>query len=154
MKGIWGLMTRARMKRPEGRHRRGSAVVEVTLLAPWEFFLFIGVLDFGFYAYSIISTQNAARAAALYASANSSVSGKQAVACWYVKREMSALPNVDMTSDCTSGNLIVNTPLVTGPDGAMAFQVIVTYQTIPMIPIPGLAGQMSITRIAEMRVKR
>ncbi len=153
MKGIWGLMTRARMKRPEGRHRRGSAVVEVTLLAPWVFFLFIGVLDFGFYAYSIISTQNAARVAALYTSASSYSSANRDMACIYAKGEMRALPNVDMASNCRSGNLIVDAQEVSGPDGSRASQVSVTYQTIPMIPIPGLAGQMTITRIAVMRVK-
>lgn len=136
------------------KRRAGSALVEVTLLAPWVFFLFIGVLDFGFYAYSIISTQNAARAAALYTSSNSFSAGSQAMACQYVKGEMVALPNVDPASACLSGNLIVAAQSVTGPDGSPATRIIVTYQTIPMIPIPGLAGQMTITRIAEMRVKK
>ncbi|HEY3376701.1 MAG TPA: TadE family protein, partial [Armatimonadota bacterium] len=52
--------------------RRGQAMVEVTLMAPWIVFLFIGIFDFGFYAYAAICTQNAARAVAL-ASAQTSV---------------------------------------------------------------------------------
>ncbi|MCE5307144.1 MAG: pilus assembly protein [Acidobacteriales bacterium] len=153
-------MTRGSTKQPGGRRRRGSAVVEVTLLAPWVFFLFIGVLDFGFYAYSIISTQNAARVAALYTSANSYAAVNQARACEYAKDEMRTLPNVDPASDCLSGNLVVATTMLPEPfvnpgvPQQYFARVSVTYQTIPMIPIPGLAGQMTITRIAEMRVKR
>ena len=33
-------------------------------MAPWLFFLFIGTLDFGIFAYGSICTQSAARAAA------------------------------------------------------------------------------------------
>ena len=52
-------------------HRRkkgqsGSSIVEVALLSPWIFFLFVGIFDFGFYAYAAICTQNAARAAAFW----------------------------------------------------------------------------------------
>ena len=46
---------------------RGSSVVEVALMAPWIFFLFVGVFDCGFYAFALIGTQNAARQAALSA---------------------------------------------------------------------------------------
>lgn len=148
-------MENAHWERPGRRGRRsGSALVEVTLLAPWIFFLFIGVLDFGFYAYSVISTQNAARVAALYTSANSISADNQAMACAYAKGEMIALPNIDAASACLSGNLVVAAQSVAGPDSYPASRVSVTYQTIPMIPVPGLAGQMTITRIAEMRVKR
>jgi len=44
---------------------RGSAVVEAALMMPWLAFLFMGVFDFGFYAYASICTQNAARAVAV-----------------------------------------------------------------------------------------
>ena len=40
-------------------------------MAPWIFFLFMGTLDFGFYAYAIIATQNAARVAVMQTSLNS-----------------------------------------------------------------------------------
>ncbi len=43
------------------RRQRGGSLVEVALLAPWIFFLFVGIFDFGFYAYAAICTQNAAR---------------------------------------------------------------------------------------------
>src|SRR5947207_14797502 len=47
---------------------RGHAVIEVSLMAPWIFFLFMGTLDFGFYSYAIIATQNAARVAVMQTS--------------------------------------------------------------------------------------
>ena len=136
------------------RREVGHAVVEATLLAPWIFFLFVGVLDFGFYAYAIISTQNAARVAALYTSANSLSVANQAVACTYALDEMSSLPNVRSLSNCNSLPLIVTATAVTGPDGRPASQVAITYQTLPMIPMPGLTDRLQITRIAVMRVKR
>ena len=55
------------MKQTSTKHKqreRGGSIVEVALLAPWIFFLFVGIFDLGFYAYGIICTQNAARAAA------------------------------------------------------------------------------------------
>ena len=43
------------------RSESGNSVVEVALMAPWIFFLFVGVFDFGFYAYAGICMENAAR---------------------------------------------------------------------------------------------
>ena len=48
----------------------GQAIVEVSLMMPWIAFLFVGILDFGFYSYAAILLQNVAWAAALR-SANS-----------------------------------------------------------------------------------
>ena len=60
------------------RHRNGgNAVIEVALMAPWIFFLFVGVLDFGFYAYSFISVENAARAAVLLTSQSKEAAGEE-----------------------------------------------------------------------------
>jgi hypothetical protein len=50
--------------------------------------------------------------------------------------------------------LIVNPTTFVDADGATAARVDVTYQTINMIPIPGLTGQLSITRNAKMRLKQ
>jgi|SRR5579863_10248842 len=80
-------------KRNRNRRERGQAMVEVTLLAPWIFFLFIGITDFGFYAYSAICTQNAARAAAIQTAA---AAGAQldSIACNAALNELNWLPNV------------------------------------------------------------
>ena len=138
------------------RGARGNAVVELSLLAPWIFFLFVGVMDFGFYAYSLIATENAARAAALYTSSGSQFSGDSYAACQYALAELRSLPNARSLVNCNSLPLIVTvTPLdaTQSVDGFPASRVDVTYQTVALIPIPGLAGQFTITRRAEMRVK-
>jgi len=146
---------------------RGHAVLETALLAPWLIFLFVGVLDFGFYSYAAISTQNAARVAALYTSSGGSLAADARGACQYVVAEMRALPNVgsgancpsSCSGTCTVGPLTVRARALDGlsgrplgVDGAHASEVSVTYQTVSMIPIPGLlAMQFNITRTAQMR---
>ena len=52
------------------RKRRGSALIELTLLSPWILFLFIGIVDLGFYSYALISVENATRIAGEYCSQN------------------------------------------------------------------------------------
>ena len=138
--------------------RRGNAVVEASLMAPWIFLLFIGVFDFGFFAYASICTQNAARVAALANSYSEASAGDSAGACAIVLQEMNSLPNTRSLSTC-SGTLgdtqpiIVQASAVTGPDGKKAAQVSVTYRSIPLFPIPGvMKGQLTLTRIVQMRV--
>src|SRR5579863_3558338 len=75
---------------------RGQAMVEVALLSPWIFFLFVGVMDTGFFCYTAICVENAARAAAFStAVSQTEVSGTSndnaCVAAW---NELSNLPNV------------------------------------------------------------
>jgi Flp pilus assembly protein TadG len=150
-------------------HRRvaqGNAMVEVALLAPWIFFLFVGVLDFGFYSYAAICTQNAARVAALANAYSSSAAPDAAGACITVLQEMKSLPNTRSLSSCGSGTcpstagpvnasqpISVTACAVTGPDGASAAAVTVAYLSVPLIPIPGiLMGQITLTRTAEVPV--
>jgi hypothetical protein len=156
---------------------RGSAVVEAALMLPWLAFLFVGLLDFGFYAYAAICTQNAARAAAMRTSYN--LKAQQfAYANSAAVGELNGLPNMSGVSACAaspgsiSGSqpcaVVLNTltcataPLCADCGAATtcietpppsSVQVAVTYRSLPMIPIPGiLMGQMTLTRIAEMRI--
>ena len=123
----------------------------MALLAPWVFFLFIGALDWGFYSYALISMQAATRTAALYTSTNIVTASDSTTACTLVLGEMANLPNVG--SDCTS-NPTVTASSVTGPDSQPATQVQVTYQSVSLIPIPGLlAKQFTITRVVRMRIR-
>jgi len=137
---------------------RGNAIVEVALLAPFIFFLFVGVLDFGFYSYAIISTQNAARAAALHnsiskAAANGDPDGS---ACALVLRELKWAPNVRDLAVCTAPPVQAGfkfVPASASADGHDAAQVSVTYQTVTMIPIPNvITNQLTITRTVQMRI--
>jgi Flp pilus assembly protein TadG len=163
------------------RNNRGSAVVEAALMMPWLAFLFVGILDFGFYAYASICTQNAARAAAVAAA-----TGSPTTACVAALGELNDLPNIPgstcatypsglglgtVYSACTT--LISATGAVdkscsnattcadcsgnggTSCTACSSVQATVAYQTVPMIPIPGvLMGRMTLTRTAEMRVIR
>lgn len=135
--------------------RRGSTVIEVVLLAPWIFFLFIGALDWGFYASALISVQAAARSAALYTSGGTSTAADTYGACAIVMDEIRKLPNIGSSATCPSTtNPIITAESKTGPDGVAASKVTVQYQTITLIPIPGLlARQFTITRAVTMRVK-
>jgi Flp pilus assembly protein TadG len=163
-------------KRNKNTRERGQALLEVTLLAPWIFFLFVGVFDVGFYSYAAITTQNAARVAANQI-ANSP--GAAANACQIVIPEMSRLPNVAGSStSCASGTTAsqttpigvcvgILTKTASAPCGgssvqcadcaldaaATSVQVAVTYQTVPVVLIPGiLPNQLTLRRFVEMRI--
>jgi Flp pilus assembly protein TadG len=146
------------------RLEKGTAVVEAALMAPWIFFLFVGVLDFGFYAYSAIATQNAARAAAMRTSYSQFNYNNQTLACLAALNELRGLPGVyELGSTCSppvTVSLQVLDNTTTPPCGdcavtptARSVVARVTYQTLPMIPIPGiLTGQLTLNREAEARV--
>ena len=130
-------------------------------MAPWIFFLFVGVLDFGFFAYAAICTENAARTAALANSISVGGASDTAGACTIVLHEMNSLPNTrslscPVTTPGSTSNtnpLGVQATLAVGPDGANAAQVTVEYRTLPMIPIPGiLNSQFTFTRTVQVRV--
>jgi Flp pilus assembly protein TadG len=133
------------------RRRRGNAMLELVLLGPWVFFLFIGALDWGFYAYALISLQAAVRSAALYTSSSAATAGDSTTACTLVLAEMASLPNVGAAC---GANPVVSAASITGPDGAIATQVSVTYTSLSLIPIPGmLTKQFTITRTVKMRLR-
>lgn len=130
-------------------------MLETALLSPWIFFLFAGIFDVGMYGYALISTQNAARAAAVFTSTTTAKAADSARACQFALSEMNALPNVRALSSCNSLPLIVSASLVpVGADGAPASSVSVTYQSPQLIPIPGLTGRLTVTRTAQMRVRQ
>lgn len=142
--------------------RKGHAVVEVALMAPWILFLFVGIFDFGFCAYALISVQNAARVAALETSSGSGVS----IACGRVLEELRPLPNVGSAASCNcpvgstvctinlkNGSATVAASTFTDDDGETGSELTVTYPTVQLIPIPGLVrGRETFTRRAQMRM--
>jgi len=163
-------------KRNKNTRERGQAVLEVTLLAPWIYFLFVGVLDAGFYSYAAITTESAARVAANQIAKST---GFGSTACDLVVPEMNLLPNVkNATTPCASGTTVSPaTPIgvcvgtlsktASAPCGgtpvqcadcaldttATSAQVAVTYQTPPMVNIPGiLTNQLTLRRFVEMRI--
>jgi len=140
------------------KNRAGQSVVEVALMAPWIFFLFVGVIDLGFWCYSLVSFENGTRAAGLYASTHplppsstqNDVLGLQTqlqkVAC----AEMTYVINIQ--ADC--GNVSVSTPVATINTAPIPNHVsfLVTAPVVPMIPIPGLLQAGNISRRVEVAV--
>jgi hypothetical protein len=115
--------------------------------------MFIGVLDVGFYCQAAIATQNAARAGAAYTSLSSTTAADSTVACQYALQELQAMTNVRNLANCNGSPLTVAAAKVTGPGGAWASSVTVTYVTNRMVPIPGLMSQFTIRRIVQMKLK-
>lgn len=139
--------------------RRGQAVVEVALLIPWLAFAFIAAFNFGIFAYALISTQNAARTAATYASQSLTVAqggGIVTQVCPYVLGELGDAPGVGAgVSSCTASPVTVSVTAETPGSGAMnTVKVSVTYNTMQLIPLPGLmAGSLAITQTVEMPIR-
>ena len=135
------------------KRSRGAAMMELALLSPWIFFLFIGVLDSGFYAYSFITLETATRSAAAWNS-NHATPNDAAYACTVVTNEMQTLVNMTGISTCGGTSPVSLTATqITGPDNEQAAQVSVTYTTPRLIPIPGLlASQFTLTRVVVMKL--
>jgi len=130
-------------------------MLEMALFCPWFVLLFIGALDWGFYAYTMISIETAARSAASAIAAQNDVNAiTSANACNTVIAELSTVPNIGSSvTSCDAAPLVVTASQITSVDGAAAVQVSLTYTTPEMIPIPGLLKkQFTITRIVRMRV--
>jgi len=70
-------------------HRtKGHAVLEAALLTPWLIFLFVGAFDMGFYAYALISVENAVRVAAEYTASSTAASTDSNTACTLILKEL------------------------------------------------------------------
>jgi Flp pilus assembly protein TadG len=133
---------------------KGHAVMEAALLAPWLIFLFVGAFDMGFYCYAMISVENAARVAAEYTATSSYTASDSGTACTLVLNELATVPNLTGVSGCSSLPVKVSAAAVNASDGSAASQVTVQYQSGLFIPIPGLLpGRLTITRVAEMRLR-
>src|SRR5260370_810485 len=79
----------------------GQAIVEASLMMPWLAFLFVGILDFGFYSYAAISIENAARAGAIRTT-NDQYSFSTATACTAALGELRGLPNMVGVNSCAA----------------------------------------------------
>jgi Flp pilus assembly protein TadG len=141
------------VRRRGGRY--GNAVIEFSFLMPWYVFLFIGTFDLGFYSYSLIAAESAARVAALYCSTNSSTAADSATACGYALDQLRNMPNVGYSlATCSSAPLQVTATSGTGPDNNAVTTVVVAYTTPQLIPIPGLLpGQLTINRTVVMALR-
>ena len=140
------------------RKRRGTAIIEATLLAPWILLLFAGVLNHGMYSYAIMATGNATRAAALSIQAfgAADAAGATTIACRQAAAEMQYLANVDVATEiCSGSDLTVVANFVDAASSAdglyPAWNVAITYTTVPLMPLPFMPGQMTIVKDVEVR---
>jgi Flp pilus assembly protein TadG len=155
--------SRACLASPRNRPgRKGAAVIEATLLCPWVFFIFVGAFDVGIYLNTLISTENAARTAGLYYASSQHTGADLAKSCRYALEILRAQTNVrNAVGICASSGAAVNrnTPVALsalslpyGPDGQPVAAVTVTYQTVPLIPIPlMLSSQLAVTRSVQYK---
>ena len=137
-------------------------MIEFCLLIPWYIFLFVGTFDFGFYAYSLIATETAARVAGNYCSASSGTcASHDSTACTsYVITQLSNMPNMGGVTVCTASPVVLTVSYPSPPtaangcpDGNPCAVVSVAYTTPSLVPIPGvLTGQITITRSVTMRL--
>jgi len=134
---------------------KGHAVIEAALLLPCLVFLFVGAFDMGFYSYALIAVENASRVAVEYTATSSYTAGDSTTACTLALNELATVPSLNGISSCGALPLKVTaTAISSGVDGSPASQVSVQYQSNWLIPIPGLlTGQLTITRIAQMRLR-
>lgn len=139
-------------------------------MAPWLIFLFVGAMDWGFYAYALIATEAAARVGCLYASTSSTTATDTTTVCQnYALNQLRRMSNVgtSMTS-CASGSSVsasspvgVSATLLsagTSADGNPAAQVSVTYMTPIFVPVilnrsTVIPRQVTITRTVQMRLR-
>jgi Flp pilus assembly protein TadG len=137
------------------RGEKGSTLIEISLLAPWIFFLFVGMVDLGFFSYSLIAVENATRIAAEYTSQSpANATDPSGLACAKVLAELSGLPNVNGLANCSSAPLVMTATSVTGVDSNSAAQVSITYNGLSLFPIPGLLmGKLNLTRTVQMRIQ-
>src|SRR6516165_6056365 len=117
MRILTDLRRRRRYRGRPKRRDQGSAVIEMALIAPWFLFLFIGVVDVGFYCYDLIAVENAARVAAEYTSTGTDKAADSDGACTRVRAELGSLPNVSGLANCSSLPLTVTATSGTGLGG-------------------------------------
>ena len=133
-------------------------------MMPWIFFLFVGVFDFGFYSYAAITTQNAARVAAMAGALGSGAPNATAT-CNLVVAEMNSLPDTQTyvpgtyvclydTPPTNTQRIAINTPTTeVESDGSTAVVITVMFRPMAMIPIPGMFnGPVTVYRTAKAPV--
>jgi Flp pilus assembly protein TadG len=136
--------------------QRGSSVVEFAFIVPWFVFLFVGILDLGYYNYALITAQSAARTAVLYTSSSQSASADATEACEYVYDQLTSNINLSGATTCVSPSPIsLTATAATGPDGNQASTVTIQFTSATLIPIPGLLpANIPVVRTAWMLIGR
>jgi Flp pilus assembly protein TadG len=146
------------------RSEKGNAMVELALVAPILFFLVLAAFDFGIYAYSFISVENAARVGAARNSSGMDSAADRQTACTMAISELRGLPNIGASfqSDCSSSPIVVSSVLcshaspcpgsASSADGASAAAITVSYSLPSVFRVP-LTGPAVFTRTSQMKIR-
>ena len=145
------------------RTERGTAFVELALVAPVLFVMALVAFDGGMYLYSFISVQNAARAAALRNSGGRESAVDQVAACALVTDQLRGLPAITATpGSCDGAPLVVSSALcdsshtcgtaASSADGQLAAIVVVQYTPPTLFRLP-LAGPLSVRSTSQMKLR-
>lgn len=138
--------------RPKSRSS-GNSIIELVFMLPWLLFLFVGVFDFGFYAYALIATQNAARAVAVHNSiSKSAASDPDGSGCQIAIFELQNAAYGRPMSGCGGNPLLVTSTWLVDETGIDLARVNVKYWPPPLFPIPGIPNFPPIQRTAQMMV--
>jgi Flp pilus assembly protein TadG len=139
--------------------RRGNAAVEMGLLLPWIVISFLAVIDFGFSAYGLIATQNAARIGAAWGSAtsaNAQSASFSTKACAYAIEALRYAPNVGTSITSCGGASPVSVTASynsSGADQLPTVSVSVSYK-LNLLAAPGVSGSnLTITRTVQLPVR-
>ena len=151
------------------RSERGNSIIEFSFMAPWLIFMFVGAMDWGFYAYALIATESAARVVACTLSASASTATDTTTVCNYAIGQLKRMANVGTSVSSRASGTSVSAGSPGGglgdrglPDPMAtlsAAQVSVTYLTpvyIPMVPDrtdPRSQTGNTITRTIQMRLR-
>jgi Flp pilus assembly protein TadG len=145
------------MRQFRKRGRSGASSIEFALLLPWIIFLFVGAFDWGFFAHALISTENAARVAAVYSANLANGNPVTSTTCQLVLNELSIASNVAGLTTCGSGSSVTDSAPVgisitcSTLDSVNSVQVAVTYRTLQLVPIPGiLSGKVNLYRTVQL----
>lgn len=141
--------------------RRGQAALEVGMLLPWLVITFMAVLDFGFCAYGLIATENAARSAAAWAASsatNATSSGLASTLCTnYVLPTLLNAPNVGSgVSTCSGTSPVRVTTTYTAGGGTYTFATLAVQvqYNVPLMAIPGISpSSLPIVRSVTLPVR-
>ena len=98
------------MKQSRRTKCRGGSALEMALFMPWMIFLFVGAFDWGYYAHALISTENAARVAGMFASTDATNATDSTNVCLFALEELRIVPNISSTTTCGgTGSPVSNT---------------------------------------------
>lgn len=152
-----GSSSRGKLACKRSGRRRGSSIIEFSLLMPWLFFLLLGAVDAGFMLYGLVTVENAARAGALYAShidltdptaVGKICSGYVIPSLIYLGNIPSGLNTCGSTANPTPASpvsVVVTTVVAASSPDALsaAAKVTIYYLTPPLFPIFWGAGKSS-----------